>query len=186
MINMSRHDGRCVTDRTRETVDLSSYPDLVIIRAGMRANSLQGVVKLFKYGYQIIESVNGLDDSKELTPEGLLHMEDEIHSLLPPHFVIRQYWEDIDSLEEWTHTGTHSELWDELAENPEGTSFWHELYSRDGIEAIYNGMASTPTGMMNFAPTESLDGELSSIRDRLQNPSDSPMSSLYSDECESN
>lgn len=173
-----------MVERTRETVDLANYPDLVIVRAGMRANSLTGVVKLLKYGYQIIESVNGIDDSKELTPEGLLHMEDEIHSLLPPHFVIRQYWVDFDSLEEWTHSGTHSELWDELAESPEGASFWHELYSRDGIEAIYNGMEETPTGMMNFAPTEPVDSELSSARERLQNPSNSVISSLYSDESE--
>ena len=173
-----------MAERSRQTVNLSNHPDLVIIRAGMRANSLKGVVKLARYGYQIIKSVNGIDDSKELTPEGLLHIEEEIHSLLPPHFVIRQYWEDFDSLEEWTYTGTHSELWDELAENPEGTSFWHELYSQDGIEAIYNGMEKTPTGMMNFAPTESVDGELSSARDRLQNPSNSAVSSLHSNESE--
>ena len=173
-----------MSDRSRQTVDLSNYPDLVIVRAGMRAHSLRGVVKLARYGYQILESVNGIDDSKELTPEGLLHMEDEIHSIVPPHFVIRQYWSDFNSLEEWTQTGAHRELWDELAESPEGTSFWHELYSRDGIEAVYNGMKETPTGMMNFAPTEPVDGELSSARDRLQNPSESAISSLYSDKRE--
>ena len=171
-----------MAERSRQTVDLSNYPDLVIVRAGMRANSLKGVVKLVRYGYQIIESVNGIDNSSEFTPEELLHMENEIHSLVPPHFVIRQYWENIDALEEWTRTGMHSKLWDQLAESPEGTSFWHELYSRDGIEAIYNGMEKAPTGMMNFATTKSLDGELSTIQDRLQNPSDSPISSLYSDE----
>lgn len=170
-----------MADRSRQTVDLSNYPDLVIVRAGMRAHSVRGVVKLASYGYQILESVNGIDGSKELTPEGLLHMEDEIHSILPPHVIIRQYWKDMDALEEWTHTGTHSELWDRLSENPEGTSFWHELYSQDGIEAIYNGMESSPTGMMNFAPTESLEGDLSPIQERLQNPSESPISSLYSD-----
>jgi hypothetical protein len=171
-----------MTKLKRQTVDLSDHPDLVVIRAGMRAESVVGFWKLMKYGYQIIKSVNGTDDSKPLTPDGLLHMEDEIHSLWPPHLVIRQYWEDFDSLEEWTQTGTHRELWDELAESPEGTAFWHELYSRDGIEAVYNGMDDAPIGMMNFAPTETVDGELSSARDRLQNPSDSAISSLYSDE----
>lgn len=175
-----------MTDRSRQTVDLSEYPDLVIIRAGMRAESLKGIYKLMKYGYQIIDSVNGIEDSEELTPDALLHNEEEIHSIIPPHFVIRQYWRDFDSLEDWTHTGTHSELWDELAESPEGTSFWHELYSREGIEAVYNGMDDAPTGMMNFAPTEPVDGDLSSARDRLQNPSNSAISSLYSDERESN
>ena len=175
-----------MTDRSRQTVDLSEYPDLVVIRAGMRAESLKGIYKLMKYGYQIIDSLNGIEDSEELSPDALLHNEEEIHSLIPPHFVIRQYWRDFDALEEWTHTGTHSELWDKLAESPEGTSFWHELYSREGIEAVYNGMDDASTGMMNFAPTEPVDGDLSSARDRLQNPSNSAMSSLYSDERESN
>jgi hypothetical protein len=157
----------------RQTVDLADYPDLVIIRAGMRAESVKGFGKLMKYGYQIIDSVGGVKEGDELTPEGLLHNEEEIFSLLPPHFVIRQYWQDFDSLEEWTQTGTHRELWDELAESPEGTSFWHELYSRDGIEAVYNGMDDSPTGMMNFAPTQPVRGDLSSARGRLQKSGDS-------------
>ncbi|HET7324166.1 MAG TPA: DUF4188 domain-containing protein [Halococcus sp.] len=157
-----------MTDPNRQTVDLSNYPDLVIVRAGMRAESVKGFWKLIKYGYQIIDSVGGVRDSDELTPEGLLHNEEVIFSLLPPHFIIRQYWRDFDSLEEWTQTGTHRELWDELAESPEGTSFWHELYSRDGIEAVYNGMDDSPIGMLNFAPTQLVCGDLSSARDRLQ------------------
>jgi hypothetical protein len=166
-----------MTEYTRQTVDLSEYPDLVIIRAGMRAESVKGFWKLMKYGYQIIDSVGGVRDSDDLTPEGLLHNEEVIFSLLPPHFIIRQYWRDFDSLEEWTQTGTHRELWDELAESPEGTSFWHELYSHEGIEAVYNGMDDAPIGMMNFAPTKPVDGDLSSARQRLQNPTDSESSS---------
>ena len=166
-----------MTHLKRQTVDLSDHPDLVIIRAGMRAKSVKGFWKLMKYGYQIIDSVGGVKDADELTPEGLLHNEEEIFSLFPPHFVIRQYWHDFDSLEEWTQTGTHRELWDELAESPEGTSFWHELYSRDGIEAVYNGMDDAPIGMMNFAQTMEVDGDLSSARDRLQKSADSDVSS---------
>jgi hypothetical protein len=166
-----------MTELTKQTVDLADYPDLVIVRAGMRAESVKEFWKLMKYGYQIIDSVGGVKDADELTPEGLLHNEEEIFSLFPPHFVIRQYWQDFDSLEEWTQTGTHRELWDELAESPDGTSFWHELYSRDGIEAVYNGMDDSPIGMLNFAPTQPVRGDLSSARNRLQKSGGSDASS---------
>lgn len=175
----------------RQTVDLSDHPDLVIIRVGMRAESVKGFLKLMKYGYQIIESVNATDDSDSLTPEGLLHHEESIFSLFPPHLVIRQYWHNFDSLEEWTRSSPHRELWQELIENPAGTTFWHELYSQDGIEAIYHGLEDRPMGMMNFAPTEPARGNLFSARKRLQRSDGSDAASpplseedIYDDESE--
>ena len=49
----------------RQTVDLSAYPDLVVIYLGMRVNALTGVKTLLGLGPQIKNSV----DQK---PDGLL------------------------------------------------------------------------------------------------------------------
>ena len=37
----------------RETVDLSGYPDLIVIYLGMRARTLPGVLTFFKFGRAI-------------------------------------------------------------------------------------------------------------------------------------
>jgi hypothetical protein len=50
----------------RKTVDLSPFPDLVVIYLGMRVNALTGVKTLFGFGPQIKNSV----DQK---PDGLPH-----------------------------------------------------------------------------------------------------------------
>jgi len=60
----------------RKTVDLSLFPDLVVIYLGMRVNALTGVKTLFGFGPQIKNSV----DQK---PEGLLLHENFIMSLIP-------------------------------------------------------------------------------------------------------
>ena len=49
----------------RRTVDLSGYPDLVVIYLGMRLNALAGLKTLFGFGPKIAASV----DAK---PDGLL------------------------------------------------------------------------------------------------------------------
>lgn len=38
---------------TRKTVDLSSYPDLVVIYLGMRVNAIAGLKTLFGFGPKI-------------------------------------------------------------------------------------------------------------------------------------
>jgi hypothetical protein len=62
----------------RKTVDLSPFPDLVVIHLGMRVNALTGVKTLFGFGPQIKNSV----DQK---PDGLLLHENFIMSLIPLH-----------------------------------------------------------------------------------------------------
>src|SRR5579862_9388554 len=42
----------------RQTVDLSQYPDLVVIYLGMRVNKLRGVKTLFGFGPKISGSVD--------------------------------------------------------------------------------------------------------------------------------
>lgn len=68
----------------RVTVDLGSYPDLVVIYLGMRVNSLRGLATLFKFGPRIQNSVAA-------KPDGLLLHEQFFFGFFPPHFGMRQY-----------------------------------------------------------------------------------------------
>jgi len=76
----------------RTTVDLSAYPDLVVIYLGMRVNSAKGLTTLMSFGPKIRKSV-------QAQPDGLLLHENLLFSLFPPHAGMRQYWRDFDSLE---------------------------------------------------------------------------------------
>ncbi len=80
----------------RLTVDLSSFPDMVVIYLGMRVNALTGVKTLLGLGPQIKTSV-------EQKPDGLLLHENFIMSLIPLHLGMRQYWRDFDSLAHLMH-----------------------------------------------------------------------------------
>ena len=60
----------------RQTVDLSNYPDLVVIYLGMRVNRLTGLKTLFGFGPQISASVDA-------SPDGLLLHENFVFSLFP-------------------------------------------------------------------------------------------------------
>jgi hypothetical protein len=71
----------------RRTVDLSSYPDLVVIYLGMKVNAITGLKTLIGFGPKISNSVAA-------APEGLLRHENFIFSLFPPHVGMRQYWRD--------------------------------------------------------------------------------------------
>ena len=86
----------------RKTVDLSSFPDLVVIYLGMRVNALTGVKTLLGFGPQIKNCV----DQK---PDGLLLHENFIMSLIPLHLGMRQYWRDFDALEAWARSTPHRE-----------------------------------------------------------------------------
>ncbi|MGA2906530.1 MAG: hypothetical protein ABSE36_02390 [Terracidiphilus sp.] len=68
----------------RRTVDLSAYPDLVVVYLGMRVNRLTGFKTLFGFGPRISKSVAD-------QPDGLLRHENFIFSLFPMHAGMRQY-----------------------------------------------------------------------------------------------
>jgi Domain of unknown function (DUF4188) len=143
----------------RQTVDLSQYPDLVVIYLGMKAKSFRGLKTLIAIRPQIQRSVSE-------KPEGLLLHEDIIFSFAPPHFGMRQYWRDFDSLEAWARSGMHSGWWRAFIADQGGTGFWHELYSREGaMEGSYLGM--DPVGLMRFAPVVPSRGPMFSARGRL-------------------
>jgi hypothetical protein len=151
----------------RQTVDLSSYPDLVVIYLGMRAKSLRGLFTLFRLGRQIRQAVAA-------PPDGMLRHENFLFSLFPPHLGMRQYWRDLDALEQWSRVLPHQDWWVNFLRDPAGTSFWHETYcASGGFEAIYDDVAP-PIGMMSFAPTTIARGRMFSARDRLRRAGTAP------------
>jgi len=143
----------------RRTVDLSAYPDLVVIYLGMRLNALRGLKRLIGLGPQI-------DASWKAKPDGLLLHENLIFSLIPMHAGMRQYWRDWESLEKWARSEPHRIWWQQFLKDSGGTGFWHETYfMRGGVEAIYDDMTK-PIGMMNFAPIKPARGPMFSARTR--------------------
>lgn len=144
----------------RQTVDLTDYPDLVVIYLGMRAPSLGAMAAMLKTGKQIGQAVAE-------GPEGLLLHENFVFSMLPLHLGMRQYWRDLESLEAWTREGLHRGWWTSFLKDPKGTAFWHETYRRSGgFEAIYDNV-DVPVGMMRFAPVQQAKGPMFSARARL-------------------
>jgi hypothetical protein len=143
----------------RTTVDLSQYPDLVVIYLGMRVTSLKGVKTLVSFGPKIRDSVTA-------RPDGLLLHEDLWFSFFPPHAGMRQYWRDFDSLERWARSLPHKQWWRTYLQDRGGTGFWHETYFRDGqVESIYIDMP--PVGLARFAPVQPARGSMFSARRRL-------------------
>lgn len=141
----------------RETVDLSQYPDLVVIYLGMRVNALTGFKTLLGFGPKISAAV-------EAKPDGLLLHENILFPLR--HFGMRQYWRDFESLEAWSRSEPHRQWWQQFLRDSGGTGFWHETYfRRGGIEAVYVDMES-PTGLARFAPVEPARGAMFSARKR--------------------
>jgi hypothetical protein len=144
----------------RRTVDLTAYPDLVVIYLGMKVNAITGVKTLLGFGPKIANSVAA-------APEGLLRHENFLFSLFPPHVGMRQYWRDFESLERWSRSEPHMQWWKQFLRNSGGTGFWHETYfTRGGVEAIYDDIG-IPLGLLAFAPTKIARGPMFSARTRL-------------------
>jgi len=137
----------------RRTVDLSGYPELVVIYLGMRVNRMTGLKTLFGFGPKISASV-------EAQPAGLLLHETVVYSLFPAHVGMRQYWRDMESLLAWSRSQPHREWWKTFLRDSGGTGFWHETYlMQGGMEAIYDDVAQ-PIGMMRFAPVKPARGAM--------------------------
>jgi hypothetical protein len=145
----------------RRTVDLSSYPDLVVIYLGIRVNAFKGLKTAFGFQPDIARSV-------EARPEGLLLHENLMYSLFPPHVGMRQYWRDFESLEHWARSEPHRQWWQRFIRDSGGTGFWHEAYfMRGGMEAVYVDMAQD-TGFLKFAPQAVARGAMFSARGRVR------------------
>jgi Domain of unknown function (DUF4188) len=145
----------------RKTVDLSQYPDLVVIYLGMRVNAFAGLKTLLGFGPKISKAV-------ELKPDGLLLHEQIIYSLFPMQLGMRQYWRDFQSLETWARSEPHKFWWQQFLKDTGGAGFWHETYfMRGGFEAVYDSVPA-PLGLTAFAPTVPARGAMFSARKRLK------------------
>jgi len=137
----------------RRTVDLSQYPDLVVVYLGMRLNRITGLKTLIGFGPKISSSVAA-------QPDGLLRHENFVFSLFPMHAGMRQYWRDMDSLLRWTRSDPHRLWWKNFLRDSGGTGFWHETYTlRGGMEAIYDDIVP-PLGFSAFAPVVPARGSM--------------------------
>ena len=145
----------------RQTVDLSAFPDLVVIYLGMRVNAWTGLKTLLGLGPQIKHSV-------AQKPDGLLLHEDFIMSLVPVHLGMRQYWRDFDALETWSRSSPHRDWWRDFLRSSRGTGFWHETYfMRGGMEAVYDDVP-VRLGFGQFAPLQSARGTMFAARNRAR------------------
>jgi hypothetical protein len=143
----------------RQTVDLSGYPELVVVYLGMRVRRPRGLLRLAGLGPQIQRSWRE-------RPDGLLLHEDLLWSLIPLEAGMRQYWRDLDSLERWTRSEPHRLWWKRFLRDSGGTGFWHESYfMAGGMEAIYEDM-TRQTGLARFAPVVDARGHRFSARTR--------------------
>jgi hypothetical protein len=79
---------------------------------------------------------------------------------------MRQYWQDLDSLETWTRTLPHKVWWSDYLRDRGGTSFWHETYfRRGGIEAMFVDTGET-IGLSRVAPVVRAEGPMFAARAR--------------------
>jgi hypothetical protein len=152
----------------RRTVDLSGYPDLVVIYLGMRVRGWRGLRTMLGLGPQIDKA--GAD-----RPAGLLHFENNIiFSFFPLHLGMRWYWQDYEAMERWTRSEPHRDWWLKFLRDSGGTGFWHETYyRRGGMEAIYADM-DKPVGLQAFAPALPARGSAFSARQRLSLEGEGP------------
>ena len=162
----------------RITVDLTPYPDLVVICLGMRVNMFTGLKTLFGFGPRIAKAVAD-------RPDGLLLHETLIYSLAPPHIGMRQYWRDFESLENWARSTPHQDWWKGFLKNSGGTGFWHETYfMRGGMEAVYIDVP-VDIGFRKFAAKVPARASMFSARGRAardgsaQQPVPVPEAQLY-------
>ena len=149
------------TSVTRQTVDLSSFPDLVVIYLGMKVRSPRGLLTVLRFGPRISAAVAE-------KPTGLLLHESMLFSIFPLHVGMRQYWRDFDALEAWARSLPHQKWWQDFVRDSGGTGFWHETYFiRGGMEAIYDDMKA-PVGFGRFAPVQAAEGAMFSARQRAR------------------
>lgn len=134
-------------------MDLSGYPDLVVIYLGMHVNRVTGLKTLFGFGPKIAKSAAD-------QPDGLLLHEQIIYSVFPLHVGMRQYWRDMSSLLAWSRSEPHRLWWQSFLKNSGGTGFWHETYlMKGGMEAIYDDVPKR-IGFAGFAPVVAARGPM--------------------------
>jgi len=145
----------------RTTVDLSAYPDLVVIYLGMRVEEPRGLATIETLGPQIQAAVDE-------APDGLLLHERLMFGEEPLHVGMRQYWRDLASLEAWSLELPHKDWWSTYLRDRGGTSFWHETYfRRGGFETMFVDGDET-VGLSRVAPAVRAEGPMFSARQRAE------------------
>lgn len=143
----------------RKSVDLSVFPDLVMIMLGFRVRGWRGLLAMRPIG-------TGLARIARERPDGLLAHEGMLFGLT--HFGFRQYWRDVDALEAFTRSEPHADWWRRIRELSAGAGFWHETYHvRGGVEALYVAMPG-PVGLQHFAAERQPVGPFMTARSRIQ------------------
>lgn len=143
----------------RQSVDLSGFPDLVMIMLGFRLRGWRGLLAMRRIG-------PGLNEIARRRPDGLLAHEGMMFSLT--HFGFRQYWRDLEALERFTRSEPHADWWRRIRELSAGAGFWHETYHmKGGVEALYVAMPER-VGLQAFAPERAPVGPFLSARARMQ------------------
>ena len=157
------------TPADRRAVDLTAFPNLVVIYLGMRVRTFAGIKTLLGLGPQI-------DKAGAARPEGLLHFENNIiFRLFPLHIGMRWYWKDFESMERWTRSEPHRRWWQTLIRDSGGTGFWHEAYfMRGGMEGVYVDVNRPALGFQAFARDVPAGGPMFSARQRLHVSGDTP------------
>ena len=141
----------------RRSVDLSAYPDLIVVYLGFRVTRWRGLLTLLRL-------IPGLTGAVRVRPDGLLAHETVLYGLA--HVGMRQYWRDLESLERFTRSEPHRTWWRDFSRDTKGSGFWHEAYSRAGMEGIYIDMPER-TGFGLFASERAPEGAFLSSRERL-------------------
>lgn len=143
----------------RQSVDLSDYPDLVMIMLGFQIRGWRGLIAMHRIR-------SGLNRIARERPEGLLAHEGMMFGL--SHLGFRQYWRDLDALERFTRSEPHAAWWRRIRELSANAGFWHETYhAKGGVEALYVAMPQ-PVGLQHFAPERRPVGPFMSARARVQ------------------
>lgn len=158
-MDVYHHEWRATKRVRRATVDLTPYPDLVVMYLGLSLRSPRGIPTLLKFMRRLRRAV-------EEKPDGLLLHEPVL--FLPFTAGLRQYWRDFESFEAWARAPPHRLWWKEYLQDSKGTGLWHETYfMRGGIEAIYDNLPR-PTGLTRFADLTPAEGGLFQARDRAE------------------
>ncbi|MFJ9370920.1 monooxygenase family protein [Nocardia sp. NPDC101769] len=148
--------------RKRMTVDLSEYPEPVVIYLGIKARRLSGLRFLMQIGPKLRKIAKN-------PPDGLLAHEKFIWGVFPLHIGFRQFWRDPDSLDNFARRhDDHRNWWRTfLHDEKRSTVAWHEAYflSQTGVDALYTDM-DEPIGFAHFAPLVPARGATYSSRGR--------------------
>lgn len=146
----------------RRTIDLTRFPDLVVIYLEMRVNALMGLKTVAGFGPKIAKSV------KEY-PDGLLRHENLMFSLFLPPLGMRQYRRDFDALEAWARSRPHPisfTISSHVVAAVPPQLGWNGILARSLLHARWH--AGRP--FFRFPPRTAARGKKFSARGRAQRP----------------